>query len=59
MLSQDSLAAWMAPDFETSSELLNALSKESDEVAAELKFFEVSSEVGSVKNNSPKLILPI
>jgi hypothetical protein len=49
----------MAPDFETSGELLNALSKESDEVAAELEFFEVSSEVGSVKNNSPKLILPI
>ena len=59
MLSPDSLAAWMAPDFETSSELLSALSRESDMVADELEFFEVSKAVGSVSNNSPELILPI
>lgn len=59
MLTQDSLAAWMAPDFETNAELLAALARESDEVASELDFFEVSADVGSVKNNSPKLILPI
>lgn len=59
MLTQDSLAAWMAPDFETNAELLAALARESDEVASELDFFEVSADVGSVKNDSPKLILPI
>lgn len=59
MLSQDSFAAWLAPDFVTSPELLHALAKESDEVASELQFHEVSSEVGSVKNNSSNLILPI
>ena len=59
MLSPDSLAAWMAPDFETTSELLVALSRESDMVANELEFFEVSRAVGSVSNNSPELILPI
>jgi putative SOS response-associated peptidase YedK len=59
MLSPDALAAWMAPDFETSPELLAALSKESDMVAEELEYFEVSKAVGSVGNNSPELILPI
>ena len=59
MLSPDSLAAWMAPDFETTPELLVALSRESDMVANELEFFEVSRAVGSVSNNSPELILPI
>lgn len=59
MLSPDSLAAWMAPDFETTPELLLALSRESDMVADELEFYEVSKAVGSVRNNSPELILPI
>lgn len=59
MLSPDSLAAWMAPDFETTPELLFALSRESDMVADELEFYEVSKAVGSVRNNSPELILPI
>lgn len=59
MLSPDSFAAWMAPDFSTNSELLMALQRESDLVAAELEFHAVSSQVGSVKNNSPELILAI
>ena len=59
MLSPDSLAAWMAPDFETTPELLTALSRESDMVADQLEFFEVPKAVGSVSNNSPELILPI
>lgn len=59
MLTPDALAAWMAPDFETSPELLNALSRESDSLASELEFFEVSRAVGSVSNNSPEMILPI
>jgi putative SOS response-associated peptidase YedK len=59
MLSPDSLAAWMAPDFETSPELLLALQAESDEVAQELAFHEVSKAVGNVSNNSPELIVAI
>jgi putative SOS response-associated peptidase YedK len=59
MLTPDALAAWMAPDFETTPELLKALEKESDMVAEELEYFEVSKAVGSVSNNSPELILPI
>lgn len=59
MLTPDALAAWMAPDFETSPELLNALARESDSLAGELEYFEVSKAVGSVANNSPELILPI
>lgn len=59
MLSSDSLAAWMAPDFETSPELLSALQAESDEVAQELSFHEVSKAVGNVNNNSPDLIVAI
>jgi putative SOS response-associated peptidase YedK len=59
MLSPDSLAAWLAPDFETSTELLGALQKESDMVAQELESYEVSRSVGSVSNNAPELILPI
>ena len=59
MLSRDSLAAWMAADFETTRELLLALSRETDMVADELEFFEVSKAVGSVSHNSPDLTLPI
>lgn len=59
MLSPDSLAAWMAPDFQTSPELLLALASESDEVAEQLQFHEVSEAVGNVSNNSPELILAI
>lgn len=59
MLSPDSLAAWLAPDFETSPELLAALQSESDEVARELSFHEVSKTVGNVSNDSPELILAI
>lgn len=59
MLSPDSLAAWMAPDFETSPDLLLALQTESDEVAQELLFHEVSGAVGRVANDSPELIVAI
>lgn len=59
MLSPDSLAAWLAPDFETTPEILEALSRESDLVAAELDFYEVSTAVGAVRNNSEELIRPI
>lgn len=58
-LSEDNLAAWLAPDYQTTPELLTALSKESDLVAQELSFHEVSSKVGQVSVNSPELIQPL
>ena len=59
MLSPDSLSAWLAPDYQTTPEVLAAIARESDSVAKELLFNEVSSSVGSVRNNSEELIRPI
>lgn len=59
MLSPENLSAWLAPDYETSTELISALGAESDEVAAGLEFYEVSGEVGSVSNNNSNLIARI
>ncbi len=56
MLSEENLSAWLAPDYQTTAEVLAALSAESDEVAAELEFYPVSAAVGSVQNNSVELI---
>ena len=56
MLSPENLGAWLAPDYQTSQELIDALGAESDAVAANLVFYEVSSAVGSVSNNNSSLI---
>lgn len=56
MLSEENLSAWLAPDYQTTAEVLAALSDESDEVAAALEFYPVSAAVGSVQNNSAELI---
>lgn len=56
MLSDENLSAWLAPDYETTPELLEALSKESDVVAAGLEFHEVSKDVGQVSQNHAGLI---
>jgi putative SOS response-associated peptidase YedK len=56
MLSEENLSAWLAPDYQTTAEVLAALSDESDEVAAALEFYPVSAAVGSVHNNSAELI---
>ena len=58
-LSPDNADAWIAPDYETTPELLEALCIESDELTQELSFHVVSKEVGKVSNNSPDLIRPI
>jgi len=55
-LSPDNLGSWLAPDYETSNELITALGFESDEVASGLDFYEVSTAVGSVSNNNSSLI---
>lgn len=59
MLSPDSLSAWLAPDYQTTPEVLSAIGRESDAVARELLFNEVSPAVGSVRNNSEEVIRPI
>lgn len=59
MLSEENLSSWLAPDYQTTQEVLDALSHESDEVASQLEFHPVGSAVGSVQNNSAALIEPI
>jgi putative SOS response-associated peptidase YedK len=56
LLSPENLGSWLAPDYETSNELVAALGQESDELAASLEFYEVSGAVGSVSNNNSSLI---
>ena len=56
LLSPENLGSWLAPDYQTSSELVQALGQESDELAASLEFYEVSGAVGSVSNNNSNLI---
>ena len=56
LLSEENLGSWLAPDYVTTKEVLQALSEESNEVAAQLKFHAVSSAVGSIRNNSADLI---
>lgn len=58
-LSPDNADAWLAPDYQTTPELLLALSSESDELSTELSKHVVSKSVGSVANNSPDLIKAI
>jgi putative SOS response-associated peptidase YedK len=59
LLSEDGVEAWLAPDYETTPELLEALASESDEVAESLQHFPVSKAVGKVSENSKELISPI
>jgi putative SOS response-associated peptidase YedK len=58
-LSEDGIAAWISPDYETTDDLLLALGSESDLVAADLELQRVSKEVGNVRNNHPGLIAAI
>lgn len=58
-LSEDGIAAWLSPDYETTEDLLLALGVESDLVAPELERRWVSKEVGNVRANHPELIAAI
>ena len=58
-LTEDGLDAWISPDYHTTDALISELQVESNEVASNLQFHTVSSEVGSVKNNSAELIKKI
>lgn len=59
LLSPDTYEAWLDPHIEGDAELLEAVSADSDRVAAEAEFFKVGAEVGQVRNNSADLIRPI
>lgn len=58
-LSEDGIEAWIAPDYETTADLLAALELESDEVAQSLRHHPVAKAVGKVSENSAELISPI
>lgn len=58
-LSADTLEAWIAPDYETTDELLGALAAESDDVASLLEHHPVSKAVGKVQENYKELISPL
>jgi putative SOS response-associated peptidase YedK len=64
LLSSSSMAEWLDPDNledpdNTTQALLNELAEESDEVAAEVEFWKVGVEVGSIRYNSPALIMTV
>jgi putative SOS response-associated peptidase YedK len=58
-LSEDGVDAWLAPDYETTPEVLEAISSESDEVAETLSYHRVSKEIGKVSENHEGLIAPL
>lgn len=51
----EDMQSWLNPKMEF-QELLVDISKQSDQVAKSLRFYEVNKAVGSVKNNHPGLI---
>ena len=59
LLTPETLDAWIDPSHLGDQELLNAIAADSDLVAAEVEFHQVAAAVGSVKNNSPELVLPL
>jgi putative SOS response-associated peptidase YedK len=64
LLSASSMSEWLDPDNledaeHTTPDLLRELSDESDRVAAEVEFWPVGTEAGSVRNNSSSLIAPL
>lgn len=58
-LSPDSLDAWLDPGYLTDSDTLAGVAAESDFVAAELDFYPVKPEIGSVRAQGAGLIQPI
>ena len=62
LLSESSMTERLDPDNledpeNTTQDLLNELSSESDEIAGQVEFWPVGVEVGNVRNNSPELIV--
>ena len=64
LLSESSMAEWLDPDNledpeQTTPALLQELAHESDQVADQVQYWEVSSDAGNVRNNSAELIVPV
>jgi putative SOS response-associated peptidase YedK len=59
LLSPATLDQWIDSDFQGDADLIKEVKSESNRVAAELEFYQVSNEVGNVRNNSPSLIQPL
>ncbi len=59
LLTPDTFEAWLDPHIIGDKDLLDAISRGSDEVAAEALFSPVSARVGKVSENDPSLILPL
>ena len=60
LLSESSMTEWLDPDNledpeNTTQDLLNELSSESDEIAEKVKFWPVGVEVGNVRNQGTEL----
>jgi hypothetical protein len=56
------MAEWLDPENledpeNTTQDLLDELSQESDQIADQVQFWHVGVEVGNVSNNNPDLIL--
>lgn len=59
LLTPETFDAWIDPHIEGDDDLLDAVARESDQVAAEAEFYPVDQAVGAVRNNSPELIRAI
>ena len=62
LLSESAMAEWLDPDNledpeNTTQDLLNELSSESDEIAEKVEIWPVGVEAGNVRNNSPELLI--
>jgi hypothetical protein len=58
------MAEWLDPDNledaeHTTQDLLNELANESDDIAGQVEFWPAGVEVGNVKNQNLKLIVPV
>jgi len=59
LLTPETLDAWLDPNIVGDQALLDAVSSDSNLVAAEVEFYPVDAAVGSVRNNSSDLIRAI
>jgi len=59
LLNAETFDAWIDPHIEGDQELLDVVAAGSNQVAGEVLFHKVSTEVGKVRINEPELIRPI
>jgi putative SOS response-associated peptidase YedK len=56
LLSPETLDEWLDPNVVADNELLEAVARDSNRVAGEVEFHKVSTDVGKVSFNEPRLI---